>query len=364
MNNHAPSERLEAFKRLLWDAPRQRTVAPSDQPFAYRTHRGCRREHNQDTALVLAGRRRGSAESFIAGILTDGMGGLEHGDHASMLATAWIAYELAAEGEATPEARLGSSLRAANDAVYRRFRGRAGAAVTTFLVEADHRLVGWVGDARAYGISTDRGPLQVTRDDTVAAIVASVEGGGHATDPPDSLTAALGVGPDLKPHVEALPAGIDAVVLMSDGVHRIDRGAFAWVCRHARSPEHLVSRLVDASLWEGGADNATAVALDLRDDPTRSLRFPVTGQVLALWAVEQPVIWCPMDHVSAFGTSGFRRSQGPGRNDQRGPRTPTVDGSPQEGALDHAMPDRCEDPGASRRVPLAVEVIGQEDDRS
>lgn len=285
-NRTSPAtDRAGALYRLLRKTPRDRLVAPGGQPFAFKTHRGKVRKDNQDNALVLAGRHTASSSQFFAAILCDGMGGLEHGDDAADLAAANVGAELARDEEIVPVTRMAHAIRAANTAVFERFRGRAGTVLVAVLVENEQVVIGWVGDARIYG-AVQGGKLELlTRDDTVAAEIARVE--GAAPDAMDSLLRAIGQKHDVEPHVELLKPGFQRLLLASDGVHRITPTVLSWIHHHARRPTELVERLVAASSWEGGLDNATCVAVDLGTKPS----LDEEGQILAAWAEAQPRIW-------------------------------------------------------------------------
>lgn len=283
--NPAP-QRTAALHEMLRRATRDRLVAPGGQPFAFATHRGKVRQNNQDTALVLAGRRAVSSQTFVTAILCDGMGGLEAGDEAADLAAASAGAALAADERLPPIERMDLAIRAANAAVFERFRGRAGTVIVAVLVEEGHIAIGWVGDARAYSLLRGSDPNLLTHDDTIANEIARIE--GEAPDAMDALLRAVGQKPDVEPHVMPVEPGPRALLLVSDGVHRIEPAALNWVHRHARSSRELVERLRAAALWEGGIDNATALVLELGEQP---LLDGEDGPILAAWVEEQPRIW-------------------------------------------------------------------------
>jgi PPM family protein phosphatase len=298
-------ERTAALHAMLRGAARDRSVAPRDQPFAFRTHHGKVRKDNQDAALILAGRAAGT-RTFCAAILCDGMGGLENGADAADLAAATAGGVLAASPQLRPLDRVELAIRAANEAVFSTFRGRAGTVLVAALIESREVVVGWVGDARAYGARRSGDPTPLTRDDTVAAEIARIE--GSAPDAMDSLLRAVGQAPRIEPHVALIREEYARLLLVSDGVHRIEPPALSWVNRHSKTSAELVERLVAASFWEGGSDNSTAIALDLTTSPL----FHESGQVLAAWVESQPRIWEVMpDSIEHFTTSADRLRAGP-----------------------------------------------------
>lgn len=279
------ADRTEALYSLLRNAARDRLVAPGGQPFAFRTHRGKIRKDNQDTALVLIGRRATSPQPFLAAILCDGMGGLEAGDDAADLAAASVGAMLARDDELAPGERMAQAIRTANAAVFERFHGRAGAVLVAALVEGNDTLIGWLGDARIYGVLHGGALRLLTRDDTVATEIERID--GTAPDAMNALLRAVGTKPNAEPHVEYLEADFRELLLVSDGVHRIEREAFDWVLRHAQTSTEMVERLIAASLWEGGLDNATAVVVRLQ----QQLSINEVGPTLAAWVEAQPRIW-------------------------------------------------------------------------
>ena len=171
MNSRSPNRNLSwngvvALERLLQSAPRDRHVAPAAQPFAYSTNHGKVRGENQDTALVLAGRRSGKTKPFLAAILCDGIGGLEDGDMAAALAAACTAAVLGAQDDEAPLSRMRRAILEANSNVFNRFRRRAGTVIVAALLEAKQTIVGWIGDARAYGLRAGATPPELlTQDD-------------------------------------------------------------------------------------------------------------------------------------------------------------------------------------------------------
>lgn len=299
-----------SLEKLLRSAGRNRVVAPAGQPFAFSTHCGKVRKVNEDTALVSVGRRSVQGAPYLAAVLCDGMGGLEKGDEAAILATATaIAAMVSSEQPLDPRARMDLAIRTANAAVFERFRGSAGAVLVALLIEDRQTVIGWVGDARIYGLVRGGTARPLTRDDTVAAAIADLE--GAAPDAMDTLLAAIGQKAEIKHHTVSLDATFQMLVLVSDGVHRIDSSAFDWILRFAHNPFDVVHRLVIASYWEGGRDNATALAVDLE----QPLSFDEDSEGFAAWAEVQPRVWRILRSTSPATPSQLPSSQ-PGRNDQ------------------------------------------------
>jgi len=275
-----------ALERLLTSAARNRSVLPTRQPFAFSTHCGKVRKVNEDTALVSVGRRAAQDAPFLAAVVCDGMGGLEKGDEAAALAAASaVAVMISPERTVNPQARMCAAITAANTAVFQKFRGNSGAVLVALLIDDRQVVIGWIGDARIYGIARDGSATLLTRDDTVASAIEDLE--GAAPDAMDALLSAIGQREDAIPHVRLLDSAFQTLVLVSDGVHRIDPHVLAWLFRGTRNPSDLVSRLVAASYWDGGRDNATALAISL-DQP---VTFSEEGEAFAAWVESQPQVW-------------------------------------------------------------------------
>ncbi len=282
-------DRSDALYRMLRNSARDRLVAPPAQPFAFCSNRGQKRSENQDNALVLTGRRLGGTRPFLAAIVCDGMGGLEAGDDAADLALATAGAVLCSDASLPPDIRIQQAISVANRRVFEKYRGRAGAVLVTALVDLETAdqppVIGWVGDARAYGLTANNGLVQLTRDDTVAAQIEALE--GPAPEAMNQPLQAIGVKSDVRPNIAFVPPEVLRLLLVSDGVHRIDPAVLSWIRRYARNTEELVERLVQAAYWQEGLDNATSLAIDLQKEAL----IHEDGPVVLAWVHDEPRIW-------------------------------------------------------------------------
>ncbi|HRI69017.1 MAG TPA: hypothetical protein PK156_32525, partial [Polyangium sp.] len=264
---HNKTERFDGLYRMLRTSARDRLVAHPNQLFAFCSHVGRVRTENQDNALVLTGRRMGATKPFLAAIVCDGMGGLEAGDDAADLAIAAAGSILCSNEPMSPDERMRQSILTANRVVFERYRGQAGAVFVAVLLDKDNShcapVIGWVGDARAYGLLPNE-LRQLTRDDTVAAQIEALE--GSAPDAMNQPLQAIGVKVDVRPNIVTVSPDHLRFLLVSDGVHRLDPAAMQWVRRYARNTQEIVERLVEAANWQEGVDNATALAIDLKKE--------------------------------------------------------------------------------------------------
>ena len=136
-----------------------------------------------------------------------------------------------------------------------------------------------VGDTRAYRLSSDRLTCltvdHVRRDGT---------GRSH------TLTRALGVEAEVRLDYATQPVALhDRFLLCSDGVHGfLPEQGIADILRERSAPEDTAGALVAAALQSGGADNCTALVLDVVGLPTTG-SADVSATVLQLPMIPVPV---------------------------------------------------------------------------
>lgn len=238
----------------------------SPLPVTWASTRGTSRQDNQDRLLVAL------APSGLAfAVLADGMGGMKEGARAAALAIAATATYCVGNSASALDLLLEDALRFANDEVFRVLRGEGGAAIVLAAWKEGAGFVAHAGDARAYSVTgADDYPLQqLTIDDTLDAELARL-GRRHESEPERhrGLVQFIGVGSDLEPHVAALPEVSRGLLLSTDGVHTIPAAVLEWIVRGTPQLQLLPERLVTASEWHGGKDNATAIAVGLQKGAT------------------------------------------------------------------------------------------------
>jgi protein phosphatase len=125
-----------------------------------------------------------------------------------------------------------------------------------------------VGDSRAYLLQ--QGQLSHLTSDH--SLVADLVRAGELSEEEarthprrNVLTRALGVAPDVEPHVsQAVPARGDRLLLCSDGLfNELDEDEIAAVLSTVTEPNAAAEQLVLAAKEHGGSDNITAVVLDV-----------------------------------------------------------------------------------------------------
>jgi hypothetical protein len=175
---------------------------------------------------------------------------------------------------------------AANAAVYSMLGGRGGTTLSAVTVNGQGHAVGVnVGDSRIYYISHTRELIQLSRDDTLGAVLGKRDDVMRRNE----LLQFLGMGEGIEPHIlTGLPEDSSAYLVTSDGIHGAPE-ALAQVVRNARTDGELVRRLIDLSDAFGGHDNGTAFVLPTRLEPQQdedqglNLRFWSASDRLEIW---------------------------------------------------------------------------------
>lgn len=214
-------------------------------------------------------------------IVADGMGGHAAGEVASRLAVRAATEGLATlPGEATPEEareRIRASIADANRAILiegRAHPDQAGMGTTATVLLLSPRgwyVVGHVGDSRAY-VVRDGDARRITEDHTY---VQELVDEGRLTEeqarlhPRSSLlTRALGTATDVDVDTlhERLAPG-DRFLLASDGLTTmLPESRIVALLGESLEPEELVARLIREANEAGGADNTTAIVVDILEE--------------------------------------------------------------------------------------------------
>jgi protein phosphatase len=225
------------------------------------TDTGNVRTSNQDQLL---------AEGDLVAV-ADGMGGHRAGEVASRLAVDVLRDTFDVDPTADG---LVAAVLAANRAVWERgeaepeLRGMGTTIAAVALVAGKALAVVNVGDSRAYLLQDGR-LQQLTADHSLVADLlragAISEDEARAHPRRNVLTQVLGMGPEVEPHVAlAEPARGDRLLLCSDGLfNELDDDRIAAILASVPDPTDAAARLVDEANAAGGADNITALVLDI-----------------------------------------------------------------------------------------------------
>jgi PPM family protein phosphatase len=234
---------------------------------------GRQRSNNEDSYLYW---EPDSDEEFRRkgrlAIIADGMGGYEGGQEASRLAveTVHLVYDHAGDGN--PQDTLLEAFQSAHQSIQRyamehpEFYGMGTTCTALSIVDRQLHFA-HVGDSRLYHI---RGEAisQLTRDDSFVGRL--VESGVVRSEDAEShpqrhiLTAALGSGREVAPHVPDRPFPLDegdTLILCTDGLWGLVGDRELAHVAQAAAPADACLKLVGMALERGGPDNITVLVL-------------------------------------------------------------------------------------------------------
>jgi PPM family protein phosphatase len=228
-----------------------------------KTDTGRQRRDNEDSAFA-------RPPVFV---VADGMGGAQAGEVASRIAIE--AFERGLPGAGSPEERLASRVREANQQIYERSRAdrqRAGmgTTLTAAYVDDAHVAIAHVGDSRAY-LFRDGTLQRLTQDHS---LVDELVRRGKLTEeqaaehPQRSIiTRALGPEPDVEVDTWTYPARPgDVILLCSDGLtSMISEERVRAVLQAHDSLDAAADALIDEANEAGGRDNITVVLFRLEE---------------------------------------------------------------------------------------------------
>lgn len=253
------------------------------------TDRGCRREKNEDTYLVLLPPCVPEGVDAVVAV-ADGMGGHQAGEVASAIAVRVLQEEVARAGvRARPPGAevLANAVREANAEIMAEAgddRRGMGTTLTVALIARDRVCLAHVGDSRGYLLRDGR-LQQLTRDHSWVAdqVQAGLLSPDQAVNHPhrNLLTRALGMDRSIMVDAEttSLRSG-DVLLLCSDGLHGVvPEPEVARAMVKAAGVQEAAEALVALANARGGPDNVTAVVAatrpqDGREQPARGKGRP------------------------------------------------------------------------------------------
>ncbi len=234
---------------------------------------------NEDTLFVSQGTTLPCAsspsQSFALLLVADGMGGQEHGQEASRLATQSLGVSVLGplrSQQLMSEAVLPllvAGVEQANQAVYQHNQAqqtRMGTTMTAALVIGATAYVAHVGDSRLYHSHKPLGLAQITHDHSpVAALVAAgtIQPEDIYTYPQrNQIYRNLGEHSIVEVDTHTLPlADGDMLLLCSDGLWEMIRDPQIVTILTTPQPDlsATAQALIQAALAGGGADNVSAI---------------------------------------------------------------------------------------------------------
>lgn len=243
---------------------------------------GLLRDHNEDSLFVLNTVLSGGDKEMPAGIfiVADGMGGHEHGEVASSVATRMMADHLLSnlhglftgggmDSQATSlQEIMGSGVAAVQRAVTSKAPG-GGTTLTVALALGTQVVLAHVGDSRAYMIQTSGEMHAVTQDHSLVQRLIELgelnEEEARVYPHRNVLYRAVGqvepLHPDIHSHEFPQPGYL---LICSDGLWGVvsDDDIFRTVQR-SENVDEACRKLVDAANEAGGPDNISVILVKL-----------------------------------------------------------------------------------------------------
>ena len=272
----------------------------SRYPFSAQTNVGRKRALNEDSILALP--------PLFA--VADGLGGHEAGEVASALAIDTLRDHAPRAVDAPALVR---AVQAANSAILQAVdagigREGMGCTMTAVMVEHGKAAIAQVGDSRAY-LLRGRQLTQITEDHSV---VAAMLRSGHITAEearvhPQRSVITRALGSDANLIVDQFEISVlrgDRLLVCSDGLtSMVDDAHIASILDKQLDPHQAALALIDAANEAGGADNISAIVIDINDDgaATRPRRRSKLWLWILLWILAVAVILGAI----AFGVSHY-----------------------------------------------------------
>jgi len=234
---------------------------------------GLQRTNNEDSLLYWEAdsdadfRRKGRLA-----VVADGMGGYEGGQEASRLAVETVRSVYDNAFATDPQDTLIGAFESAHQNIQRyalehpQFYGM-GTTCTAIAIVERKLYFAHIGDSRLYLIRGENIP-RLTRDHSYvgrlveSGIVRSEDAESHPQR--HILTAALGSGRDITPHVPEHPVPLeegDTLLLCTDGLWGLVGDAELASVARANPPAEACQKLVAMALERGGPDNITVLVL-------------------------------------------------------------------------------------------------------
>jgi protein phosphatase len=239
---------------------------------------GKQRDHNEDTLFTLNALLSGSAEGIPFGIfiMADGMGGYQHGEVASGLATRALSsyimskmytpfFGLRPEGQPDPLLEImQQGVKEAQQAVVKSVPG-SGTTLTAAFILGNQVTVAHVGDSRAYFVFPDGRMQAITRDHSLVRRLIEL---GQITEKEamvhpqrNVLYRALGQSEPFEPDVSTFPLPRPGyLMLCSDGLWGVvpEIEIFNIITKSA-NPSVACRDLIKAANDAGGPDNISVI---------------------------------------------------------------------------------------------------------
>jgi serine/threonine protein phosphatase PrpC len=254
---------------------------------------GSVRKLNQDRALFLwADYPEQPTKDFSLAVLCDGMGGMLSGDEAAIIAISVFVSRVLRTTRLPATERLRKAALDANDVVHRQLAGRGGTTLSAVLQTAEGTKLGVnIGDSRVYGIKRSRELIQLSRDDTLAAVLGDNQ---NLDANQNRLVQFVGMGEGVEPSLFDVGAiELETILITSDGVHAAPTAALSQIARVSKSEAEFGRKLLALAELLGGRDNGTVIVFRT-ERPSRPCNEEFGLNLKFLSAVEQLEVWIPI----------------------------------------------------------------------
>ncbi|WP_424979466.1 PP2C family protein-serine/threonine phosphatase [Leisingera sp. S232] len=231
--------------------------------YTAQTHVGLKRKVNEDSVLALP--------EHDIWLVADGMGGHDAGDFASRLIADSVAMIPLGLDPAARMHALRDAIQNAHKAIRAEAAARGGGTIgstVAALIMANQHFVGlWAGDSRIYRLRN--GQIEMLTEDHSAVaeyVLAGKMTWDEAEQHPHSnaITRAVGVGDELeidKIRGDTEPG--DRFLICSDGLSKYATFQILEDMLSSAPLETVGDQLIQLALTGGGADNVTAIVIDV-----------------------------------------------------------------------------------------------------
>jgi len=292
-----PTERVFSSQEITKPLSPQPTIIGSDQPegrlgleppqllASCAQSMGHQREHNEDSLFSMTTMlaSNGTQSPFGLYIVADGMGGHQHGEVASEIATLTMVehvidqlYSNLFRVDSQPPEEplreiLHNGVNEAHNAILAYAPG-GGTTLTTVVIMDKQMAIAHVGDSRVYSVNLNGALKPLTRDHS---LVKRLEELGQLTPEEAAihpqrnvLYRALGQGEPFEPEIITAPTPESGYLLIcSDGLWGVvPEKELGLAIKNSDTLPEACQEMVDAANRAGGPDNITAILVRLPDN--------------------------------------------------------------------------------------------------
>lgn len=224
---------------------------------AVATHRGMRRRHNEDAVGYDYPSNIDVLKSYGSlFMVADGVGGLSAGDKASQMTVEQLKkHYYRSDVSQSIEQGLVNAIQQVNRDVFLEFNSKGATTLVAVVIVGDQMISASVGDSQIFKI-TDNSITQLNEEDVL-----------HSDDADNgALTKAIGYREDLDLTVFRHTLQLNQKILLcSDGLTRyLDTQQLSKLAQ-MRDPRDAVRRMINAANNAGGADNVSALLVNIGD---------------------------------------------------------------------------------------------------